>query len=227
MGATFQFDDIYIVTEWLALGSLYDRLQEANGFEPKGTRKPNKRLLSPEQARQLQAVSSQVSILLDTARGVNYLHRCSPPLLHRDLKSLNLLLDQHLQCKICDFGLATVQQNDLSVVGSLYWTAPEVLRGEGATVASDTYSFGIVMWEVFSGAQLYSEIKDQSGGSDRPRITKRTQITTGVLDGSLRPQNTDRIPPAAWELMQRCWSHRAELRPDFNEILNELSVLPV
>ncbi|CAN6478650.1 unnamed protein product [Victoria cruziana] len=71
---------------------------------------------------------------LDVARGMNYLHKCSPIIVHRDLKSPNLLVDKNWVVKVCDFGLSRIKNSTFlssrSTAGTAEWMAPEVLRNE-------------------------------------------------------------------------------------------------
>ncbi|CAF5065267.1 unnamed protein product, partial [Rotaria sp. Silwood1] len=102
--------------------------------------------------------SQRLSIALQTAKGINYLHVLQPPILHRDIKSLNFLLERSHEgytVKVCDFGLAqtrneTTRQTKLAhtLACTLQWTAPEILRLKTYTNKSDVYSLGIVYWEL-------------------------------------------------------------------------------
>ncbi len=76
---------------------------------------------------------------------MNYLHTFQPPIIHRDLKSHNLLVDISFVVKVTDFGLArTVQENDKAntFCGTMPWTAPEIFNGAGYTTKADVYSYG-------------------------------------------------------------------------------------
>ena len=77
-----------------------------------------------------------------------YLHSCGPPIIHRDLKSANLLVDKHWRVRVCDFNLSRAME-DTAVLSSVAatnprWLAPEILSGKGYTFASDVYAFGCV-----------------------------------------------------------------------------------
>ncbi len=76
---------------------------------------------------------------------MNYLHTYSPPIIHRDLKSGNLLVDGYYHVKVADFGLAKFQtdqtEKNKTFCGTLLWTAPEVFSGNGYTEKADIYSF--------------------------------------------------------------------------------------
>eukprot|EP00727_Mastigamoeba_balamuthi_P003861 m51a1_g13472 putative map3k delta-1 protein (268) ;mRNA; r:77-2077 len=85
-------------------------------------------------------------IVTDVARGMAYLHQNDPPILHRDLKSSNILLDSNLQAKVSDFGLTMFShkvgdshKDSAAVIGTIFWTAPEVLGGADCTTKSDVY----------------------------------------------------------------------------------------
>lgn len=88
---------------------------------------------------------------LDTARGVNYLHTCSPPIIHRDLKSLNLLLDDSYKVKLADFGWTKGLENYMTgKIGTYQWMAPEVIASQKYSQKADVFSYGIILWEIAS-----------------------------------------------------------------------------
>ncbi|KAI5408199.1 cold-responsive protein kinase 1 [Lathyrus oleraceus] len=108
-------------------------------------------------------------IILGTARGLAYLHEdfhvC---IIHRDIKTNNILLDDDLQPKIADFGLARLLPEDQShlstrFAGTLGYTAPEYAIHGQLSVKADTYSFGVVVLEIVSG-QKSSELRDDADG---------------------------------------------------------------
>jgi len=96
----------------------------------------------------------RIQMARDCVLGMNWLHCSNPVILHRDLKPSNLLLDEHLNVKVCDFGLSAVKargeklQDKGGIPGTPLWMAPEVLMGKPLDEKSDVYSFGIVLWEI-------------------------------------------------------------------------------
>ena len=91
---------------------------------------------------------------LDAAKGMLYLHAHSPPIIHRDLKSANLLVDKHWRVKVCDFNLSKLMEEN-SVMSSMAatnprWLAPEVLSGQPGQLPADVWAFGTVMWELMT-----------------------------------------------------------------------------
>ncbi|AQK69087.1 Phytosulfokine receptor [Zea mays] len=98
----------------------------------------------------------RMKIALDTARGLEYLHEhCNPPVIHRDLKSSNILLDSDFSAKISDFGLAVTSGNhskgNLKLSGTMGYVAPEYLLDGKLTEKSDVYAFGVVLLELLLG----------------------------------------------------------------------------
>jgi serine/threonine protein kinase len=118
-----------LIMEYVSRGSLFDLLH----------RSPNLTLL----------VSQALWFARDIAEGMSFLHRSG--VLHRDLKSANVLVDESSRPKICDFGLSKEENSESfavsapSVHGTIAWSPPETLRGLSCTAASDVYSFGIIM----------------------------------------------------------------------------------
>jgi serine/threonine protein kinase len=88
------------------------------------------------------------------AEGVYYLHSNTPPILHRDLKSLNILVDADWNIKVSDFGLTDfkpdVDKPHNLQLGTPFWMAPEAMEHQEFSEASDVYSFGMIIWEMFT-----------------------------------------------------------------------------
>ncbi|XP_057545534.1 uncharacterized protein LOC130824510 [Amaranthus tricolor] len=155
-------------------------------------------------------------IAMDAAFGMEYLH--GKNIVHFDLKCENLLVnmrDPHRPvCKIGDLGLSKVKQHTLvsgGVRGTLPWMAPELLSGKCTMVTEkiDVYSFGIVMWELLTGEEPYSDMHCAS-------------IIGGIVNNTLRPQIPTWCDPEWKSLMQSCWAPDPSERPSFSEISQKL-----
>ena len=114
--------------------------------------------------------SQKLKIALDTAIGMHYLHTSKPPIVHGDLKSPNLLLGDNLNVKICDFGLSRFRMATKlsagSKLGTPEWTAPEVLQSSRNSEAGDVYSYGVVLWELFTGQIPWEGNQRHAGRAD-------------------------------------------------------------
>ncbi|KAG8570013.1 hypothetical protein GDO81_014645 [Engystomops pustulosus] len=163
-------------------------------------------------------------ILHQVALGMNYLHSLDPPIIHRDLKPCNVLLNKHLDVQITDFGLSRIVGATSSVTpsfaGTLSYMAPEALNDINyhPTMSCDVYSYGILLWTMFSGEEPYPGVHDMV-------------IQRGVCEGQ-RPrlshvdQYSDvRMVPEAKELMINCWKHKAEDRPSFHDCSKSTAVM--
>lgn len=142
---------------------------------------------------------------------MNYLHGLNPPVLHRDLTSKNILLDGKI-AKVADFGLS--KEKDMAAamtasVGALPWAAPEVFKGATFTEAADTYSYGVILWELWSG-------KDPQGDLAPLAFANK------VAHENFRPPIAPNTPAAIKELIVRCWDADAKKRPSFDDILKYL-----
>ncbi|XP_059631240.1 serine/threonine-protein kinase CTR1 isoform X2 [Cornus florida] len=189
MGAVTKRPHLSIVTEYLPRGSLY-------------------RLIHRPSAGEVLDKRRRLRMALDVAKGINYLHCLSPPIVHWDLKSPNLLVDKNWTVKVCDFGLSRFKANTFipskSVAGTPEWMAPEFLRGEPSNEKSDVYSYGVILWELVSMQQPWSGLS--------PAQNRRLAI----------PQNTS---PVLASLMESCWSDDPHQRPSFASIIDTLKKL--
>eukprot|EP00164_Ancoracysta_twista_P004633 GFYU01006260.1.p1 GENE.GFYU01006260.1~~GFYU01006260.1.p1 ORF type:complete len:506 (+),score=160.84 GFYU01006260.1:151-1668(+) len=192
MGVTI--DPLCIVTELLDRGSLFNTLTSAS-VKISG--------------------SDVVRMALDAARGMNYLHTFDPPVLHRDLKSLNLLVDKSLNVKVADFGLSRVKTLTTTMtgqIGTFHWMAPEVIAGEKYSEKADVYSYGIVLSELVTREPPYGEMNQM-------------QIAYGVLNRDLRPNLPKNLNPDYRRLCQQCWHNDPRERPSFAEIIKTLQLI--
>lgn len=158
----------------------------------------------------------RVILAMDAAFGMEYLH--GKNIVHFDLKCENLLVNmrdpQRPICKIGDLGLSKVKQHTLvsgGVRGTLPWMAPELLSGKSDMVSEkiDVYSFGIVMWELLTGDDPYSDMR-------------AAEIIGGIVNNSLRPQIPSWCDPEWKSLMEGSWAGEPAQRPSFTEISQRL-----
>ena len=151
-----------------------------------------------------------LKIALHTARGMEYLHECN--LIHRDLKSVNLLIDEHYNAKVCDFGLSRIiapkNQNMTGNVGTVSWIAPEVFEKQPYDAKADVYSFGIVMWELYTKQVPFQDLNT-------------FEIPMAVIKGE-RPPIPKECPKEYAKLMQSCWHKKPAKRPTFQKIVKSL-----
>ncbi|KAL4422525.1 hypothetical protein ABPG75_008722 [Micractinium tetrahymenae] len=198
-----------LVTEHCARGSLFDVLQGAAQDGVKAAE-----LTWPLRLR----------MALDAARGLLYLHRHSPAIIHRDVKSPNLLVDEHMRIKVADFNLSKILHPDIhattqsSIASNPIWLAPEVMAGERPSAASDVYSFALVMLEAsaVSGAvQIYYRLVQ----GERPDIPPLEELPGPDRD-CLAASYADYT-----QLMRECWAEAPADRPGFAEVVPRLRAM--
>ncbi|BBN20086.1 sterile alpha motif and leucine zipper containing kinase AZK [Marchantia polymorpha subsp. ruderalis] len=194
MGAVTKPPNLSIITEFCPRGSLYRLLH-----------RPNRELDERKRIR----------MAVDVVKGMNYLHRCSPPVVHRDLKSPNLLVDKNWTVKVADFGLSRQKHSTFlsskSSAGTPEWMAPEVLRNEPSDEKSDVYSFGVILWEL-------ATLQVPWNGMNPIQVV-------GAVGFQHRRLPTDTIDPSLAAIIQACWRTDSKLRPSFADLMQELKNL--
>uniref|UniRef100_A0AAV1TTE9 Protein kinase domain-containing protein n=1 Tax=Peronospora matthiolae TaxID=2874970 RepID=A0AAV1TTE9_9STRA len=158
-----------------------------------------------------------LKIATDVAQGVSYLHNCDPPLVHRDLKSSNLLCTRTYSCKVSDFGESKRQllpgKLFSTIVGTPYWLAPEILREERYDTQVDCYSFGVILVELETRHEPYHDL---------PKNYTTIDIMMSVSRGALRPTIPVSCSPCRRKLITRCLDNDPGRRPKMTEILYAL-----
>ena len=179
----------FLITEYCENGNLFEFLHGENNNELNDIERLN--------------------FALEIAKGINYLHSFNPPILHRDLKSLNILLNANYNIKIADFGWARLKNIHMTRMrGTFQWMAPEVILKENYTEKADVYSFGIILWELWSRDPPYKGIIAKDVGN----MVKK--------DKNYRPIIPKEVPKEIKELMKLCWDFDPAKRPCFLEIIN-------
>jgi len=161
---------------------------------------------------------------IETVRGMEQLHNGDPQIVHRDLKSLNLLVNEKWEIKVCDFGLSRFNTGSnletlVKMRGTFAYCAPEVYFGEQFSTKSDVYSIGMVLWELVT--------RCITGRYERPFAEFKNlqfdfQIIIQTAKKGLRPTIPPTCPPAFTKLITDCFDHSADKRPSCTEILTRL-----
>ncbi|XP_030576863.1 ephrin type-A receptor 7 isoform X2 [Archocentrus centrarchus] len=155
-----------------------------------------------------------VGMLRGIAAGMRYL--ADMGYVHRDLAARNILVNSNLVCKVSDFGLSRVIDDDPEAVYTttggkipVRWTAPEAIQYRKFTSASDAWSYGVVMWEVMSyGERPYWDMSNQD-------------VIKAIEEGYRLPAPMD-CPPGLHQLMLDCWQKDRAERPKFDQIVGIL-----
>lgn len=210
-----------MVLEWMARGSLWDFLRST----------PRTQL----------SYRDRLQLALQVTRALNHLHALPPPsgpIVHRDLKSLNILLDERCEVRLADFGLAKarVHANTASMyttavlsaaagagstaaastLGTLRWSAPEFLRPGGksrGSTASDIYSVAVILWEIFAHAIPYE------GDSD-------DLIALSIRSADMQDKlSLEGLPAKIAQILRACWALDQQARPTAAQVMGAIKSL--
>ncbi|CDP14870.1 unnamed protein product [Coffea canephora] len=200
-----------LIYDYLAMGSLDDFLHEHGQLD-----------------RSLNW-STRLKIALGSARGIAYLHHdCSPKIIHRDIKSSNILLDENLDPHVSDFGLAKLLVDEDAhvttvVAGTFGYLAPEYLQNGRATEKSDIYSFGVLLLELVTGKRPTD-----------PTFVKRGLNVVGWMNTLVKENRMEDIVDrrctnadaetveAVLEIAARCTDANPDDRPSMQQVLQYL-----
>ncbi|XP_036203086.1 ephrin type-A receptor 2 isoform X2 [Myotis myotis] len=195
-GVVSKYKPMMIITEYMENGALDKFLREKDGEF---------------------CVLQLVGMLRGIAAGMKYLANMN--YVHRDLAARNILVNSNLVCKVSDFGLSRVLEDDPEATYTtsggkipIRWTAPEAISYRKFTSASDVWSYGIVMWEVMTyGERPYWELSNH-------------EVMKAINDGFRLPTPME-CPSAIYQLMMQCWQQERARRPKFADIVSILDKL--
>ena len=195
MGACTKPPNLMIITEFMGRGTLFDVLHQSQ-----------QRITWPMRRK----------FALDTCRGMRYLH--DSKLLHRDLKSSNLMLDDKFNTKVGDFGLTRTSAGTAAMqmtgqCGTFQYMAVEVLSNKPYSEKADVFSFGILLWEMVARKLPYFGMQPM-------------QVGMAVVQQGLRPTIPPKTPAPLAKLMRACWDSEPMRRPSFAQLVEMLEAMP-
>jgi len=156
----------------------------------------------------------KLGMALDIAKGMNYLHNMIPIMIHRDLKSNNLLIDENHKVKISDFGTAiTKEKMGNEIVGTAGWMSPERLVGENSDEKTDVFSYGVVLWELLTRKTPWENLSN-------------IQIVARVGHAGERLILPDTAPKGCPNgyitMIKECWENYSAKRPSFTTLVAQI-----
>ncbi|XP_066024433.1 fibroblast growth factor receptor 2 [Pocillopora verrucosa] len=208
LGCVTKSEPLLVLIEYVPFGDLLGYLRKSRGLNDTYYKDPNIKPQTNLTSQQLMKFAWQI------ADGMSYLS--SIPVIHRDLSARNVLVGEGKTCKVTDFGMARdVQEDNIyerKTRGRLpvKWTAIEALLYGKYSTKSDLWSYGILLYEIFT-----------IGGSPYPRMDGRK--IANLLQEGYRMPKPQHLDDKLYEIMKKCWRDEPNLRPSFEELRNKLS----
>ncbi|XP_068733319.1 proto-oncogene tyrosine-protein kinase receptor Ret-like [Montipora capricornis] len=210
LGCVTVSDPVLVLIEYVPYGDLLGYLRKSRGFKDTYFKDPDVKPKTSLSSLQLINISWQI------ADGMAYLS--SRKIIHRDLAARNVLVGEGEKCKVTDFGMArNVEQDDIYTKRSrgrlpVKWTAHEALLYGTYTTQSDVWSFGVVLYEIFT-----------VGGCPYPGISGY-QIANLLKKGYRMPK-PKHVDQNLYNIMLQCWQQKPNDRPTFSMLKNKLSTM--
>ncbi|KAL3825390.1 hypothetical protein ACJIZ3_021419 [Penstemon smallii] len=178
--------------------------------------------------------STRIKIALGAAKGLAFLHEAKKPVIYRDFKASNILLDSDYTAKLSDFGLAKdgPEGDDTHVstrvMGTHGYAAPEYIMTGHLTAASDVYGFGVLLLELITGRKSVDKTRpyrEQNLAEWARPMLKNAWKLNRVMDPRLEGQYSELGAQKMASLAYQCLSHRPKLRPTMSEVIKVLEPL--
>ncbi|CAD5166812.1 unnamed protein product [Musa acuminata subsp. malaccensis] len=219
-------DSLALVYEYMSQGTLRDHLQvfylTAHGLLHGSATGRNNTAIALSWGQRLH-------IAVDAAQGLEYLHKgCRPPLIHRDVKTANILLSERLEAKIADFGLSKTFQNEVSthvsttVVGTPGYLDPEYYNNYQLSEKTDVYSFGVVLLELITGQPPLLQVSGGSHIIQRVRRGLATGNVEDIVDARLQGEYDVNSVWKCVDVALKCTSQRSQQRPTMTDVVMQL-----
>ncbi|XP_051181343.1 leucine-rich repeat receptor protein kinase HPCA1 [Lolium perenne] len=214
VGFCFEQGEQMLVYEYMSAGTLRDSLAGKSGLHLDWKKR--------------------LRVALGAARGLAYLHELAdPPIIHRDVKSSNILMDEHLTAKVADFGLSKLVSDSerghvsTQVKGTLGYLDPEYYMSQQLTEKSDVYSFGVVMLELIiarqpieKGKYIVREAKRVFDATDPEFCGLRAMIDPRIMNTNHLAAFTKFV-----QLALRCAEEGAAARPSMSDVVKEIEMM--
>ncbi|XP_019101016.1 PREDICTED: probable leucine-rich repeat receptor-like protein kinase At2g28990 isoform X2 [Camelina sativa] len=172
---------------------------------------------------------TRLIITVDAAQGLEYLHTgCKPAMVHRDVKSSNILLDEHFQAKLADFGLSrsfpTANETYVSTVvaGTPGYLDPEYYQTNWLSEKSDVYSFGIVLLEIITNRPIIQHAREKTHIVEWVGLMLQKGDIRSIIDPNLQQDYDSGSVWKALELAMSCVNPSSARRPNMSRVVNDL-----
>ncbi|XP_015771107.1 PREDICTED: hemicentin-2-like isoform X8 [Acropora digitifera] len=209
LGCVTITDPVLVIIEYVPYGDLLGYLRKSRGLNDNYFKDPDIKPQTSLSSLQLILMSWQI------ADGMSYLS--SRKIIHRDLAARNVLVGEGEKCKVTDFGMArnveleNVYERKTKGRIPVKWTAYEALTRGRYTTKSDVWSFGVVLYEIFT-----------IGGQPYPRTNARKLVELLASGYRMPKPNPNHVAEALYQIMRNCWQEQPDDRPSFEQLRHEL-----